>query len=413
MKKQPTQCLPIESLFLRPPKTGRATALLFFSLLPFFPLAQVPAQPTPAPAGLDCYDLFLISRHLLGTQPLGSPYKIIAADANKSNSVTTQDLVAIRKLILFVETEFPNNNTSWRFVDAGYTFPNPANPFTEVFPECAKLDLSSASQTADFIAVKVGDVNGSADPGLFTGSQADERGQALLGLTAVPGRAPVEGDEELSVDFYLDGSAPVAAWQAGLRFDTGRLAFLGASPSPFLDGMDMGCFGLTETASGKVRALWHGRRAEAVEFRGEWPAFTLRFRALAPLEGLEGLFRLDDSVLFNAAFHEGGGAGKLALAHRDGVEGTQLPAGKVLLSAVASPNPFHGELRLAVRLGEAAYLDVTVADASGRLVAAWNEHAGAGQQDIVLRSTDAWGKGIFTWQVRSGRQVLSGQAVRE
>src|SRR5690606_16217771 len=41
--------------------------------------------------GVTTYDLVLISRHILGIQTLNSPYKVIAADANKSNSVTTLD----------------------------------------------------------------------------------------------------------------------------------------------------------------------------------------------------------------------------------------------------------------------------------------------------------------------------------
>ncbi|MBK7410672.1 MAG: hypothetical protein IPJ40_23035 [Saprospirales bacterium] len=84
--------------------------------------------------GVTTYDLVLISRHILGIQPLDSPYKMIAADANKSNSVTTLDMVHIRKVILQIEPGFPNN-TSWRFVDKDYVFPNPSNPFAATFPE--------------------------------------------------------------------------------------------------------------------------------------------------------------------------------------------------------------------------------------------------------------------------------------
>lgn len=72
--------------------------------------------------GVTTWDLVLISRHILGVQLLGSPYKIIAADANANQSVTTLDMVAIRKIILQLESEFPDN-TSWRFVDKDFVFP--------------------------------------------------------------------------------------------------------------------------------------------------------------------------------------------------------------------------------------------------------------------------------------------------
>ncbi len=78
--------------------------------------------------GVNTLDLVLISQHILGLEPLNSPFKMIAADANKSGSITTSDIVELRNLILGVYTEFPNN-TSWRFLDTNFTFPDPANPF--------------------------------------------------------------------------------------------------------------------------------------------------------------------------------------------------------------------------------------------------------------------------------------------
>ena len=113
--------------------------------------------------GVTTYDLVLIRRHILAIQPLDSPYKIIAADANKSNSVTTSDLVAIQKLILNIDTGFPNNE-SWRFVDAAFVFPNPLNPHQTPFPEVKSFNNLFDSRKVDFIGIKTGDVNGSANP---------------------------------------------------------------------------------------------------------------------------------------------------------------------------------------------------------------------------------------------------------
>jgi hypothetical protein len=112
--------------------------------------------------GVTTYDMVLITQHILGILPLDSPYKLIAADANNSSTVSTLDLVAIQKLILILEDNFPNN-TSWRFVDADYVFPDPTNPWVEDFPEIASFnDLAQDELETDFVGVKIGDVNGSA-----------------------------------------------------------------------------------------------------------------------------------------------------------------------------------------------------------------------------------------------------------
>lgn len=121
----------------------------------------VPVHDVQHRTGVSTLDLVMIQRHLLGMSLIESPYKLIAADANRSGSVTASDVVEIRKLILGIYERFPDN-TSWRFVDRNYTFPDPANPFTPVFPESLWLDSVSVFGTkANFRAVKVGDVNGS------------------------------------------------------------------------------------------------------------------------------------------------------------------------------------------------------------------------------------------------------------
>lgn len=114
--------------------------------------------------GVTTFDLVLISKHILGVQPLDNPYKIIAADANKSGAVTTADLLLLRKLILQIENNFPDGET-WRFIKESHEFSNPLNPFEDDFPEVFNFNnLSGTQLNTDFISVKLGDVNSSADP---------------------------------------------------------------------------------------------------------------------------------------------------------------------------------------------------------------------------------------------------------
>ena len=47
--------------------------------------------------GVTTYDLVLISKHILGIEALPSPYKMIAADINNSGSISTIDMVELRK----------------------------------------------------------------------------------------------------------------------------------------------------------------------------------------------------------------------------------------------------------------------------------------------------------------------------
>lgn len=119
-----------------------------------------PASTDDYRNGVNTLDLVKIQRHILGIEPLDSPYKMIAADVSGDERISAADLLHLRKLILGVYGELPNNN-SWRFVDAGYEFADVESPwpFTEVV---AMDEMTADYMDADFIAVKIGDIDGSA-----------------------------------------------------------------------------------------------------------------------------------------------------------------------------------------------------------------------------------------------------------
>jgi hypothetical protein len=112
--------------------------------------------------GVDTRDLSVIQRHILGISTLNSPYNLIAADVTKDNKILASDIAELRKVILGIRNDFPNGNTSWRFVDKKFRFLDPSRPFATVFPELINLNNVNANTTADFVAIKVGDVNLSA-----------------------------------------------------------------------------------------------------------------------------------------------------------------------------------------------------------------------------------------------------------
>jgi hypothetical protein len=113
--------------------------------------------------GLSTFDISELSRYLLGDDIGLTPYQFIAADANNNGAITILDLLEIREVLLGIEDNF-DNNTSWRFVPTDYVFPEPNNPWAEEFPTAASFAPLSGDLEADFIAIKVGDINGSANP---------------------------------------------------------------------------------------------------------------------------------------------------------------------------------------------------------------------------------------------------------
>ncbi|MCC6722963.1 MAG: hypothetical protein IT258_00540 [Saprospiraceae bacterium] len=133
------------------------------------PLTSIkPSLNTNFTNGVTTFDVVLLRRHILDVQKLDSPYKIIAADVNDSFSVSTFDMVLMTKLIIGEIASFPNLN-SWRFVPKNFVFQNPDDPFSMGFPEFINQGFPATELGFDFTAIKVGDVNNSADPSLIMG----------------------------------------------------------------------------------------------------------------------------------------------------------------------------------------------------------------------------------------------------
>lgn len=115
--------------------------------------------------GVTTFDLLLIAKHIDGTDLLSSPYKIIAADIDNSNTIAVEDTMDLRSFILGAITELPISN--YRFVLKSYVFPDPLDPFTPAFPESFSItNLQQDLTGIDFVAIKKGDVNNTwVEPG--------------------------------------------------------------------------------------------------------------------------------------------------------------------------------------------------------------------------------------------------------
>ena len=167
--------------------------------------------------GVTTFDLVLIQQHIIGSSILNSPYKHIAADINQSGTISTLDLVQLRQLILFQITGFQNNQ-SWRFVPADYTFTDPFNPFLDDFPEehtC--YDIQNSELNVNFIAIKIGDVNCTASS-QFQGTTPNKRNpKPVVHLELA--NEQLESGQSYQIPIHLNTEINLGALQFSLQLD--------------------------------------------------------------------------------------------------------------------------------------------------------------------------------------------------
>ena len=340
--------------------------------------------------GVTTFDLVLISKHILGIELLDSPYKMIAADANGSESLTTLDLVKLRALILHIDDELANND-SWRFVDASYVFPNPSNPFATDFPEAADFDNMSSSAQANFVAVKIGDVNGTSSPNSLLGTDT-RSADGVLAFNVED--KEVKAGKEFTVDFRAN-NFEVSGYQFALGFENVELVDVATQ----LEGLTSDNFGFTKLNEGVITTSWNNSRA--VKAEDNEVLFSLTFVAQADVT-LSEVFTLtsrytpgeayNSSELFDVAINFDGST-------------VNSTAFELLQN---TPNPFKAETAIGFNLPEATHVSLKIYDAAGRILKSVEGDYTKGFHTVnVNRNELAGGVGVLYYQLETDKRTAT------
>ncbi len=98
--------------------------------------------------GLNALDLVAIQKHLLGKDTFDLPWQYVAADATNNTLLSVGDIVVLQRLLLGKILNFPSS-PSWRF--------DPPQIIIDPIPSGEPAEI-------EFMCIKIGDLNGTADP---------------------------------------------------------------------------------------------------------------------------------------------------------------------------------------------------------------------------------------------------------
>ena len=205
--------------------TNAAGSYAFGSLSTGSNFEIIPKKDDDYLNGVSTLDLIMIQRHILGIEPLDSPYKIIAADVDGNQMINGVDLVELRKLILGIYVDLPNND-SWRFVSSDYQFLNDLDPWVGNIDETYEIFNLSNNMVVDFIGVKIGDVNTSAITSLVDDPETRSVNQLRLNATHEMTSQNDINSIIISSDTYED----IRGWQATFDYNSDLIDILDVVP---------------------------------------------------------------------------------------------------------------------------------------------------------------------------------------
>lgn len=338
--------------------------------------------------GISTLDIILIAKHILGIQPLSSPYRMIAADVNESGNISTLDVLLLRKLILNIETKLPGDK-SWRFVDAHYVFPQPTNPWAAKFPETIKVkDLHGHLDHQDLIAIKLGDVNGSAGP---ADASARNSGASCFLYANEQYLSP---GEWYNIDFKNTATDQIAGFQFTLEFDPSKLEVSGLRHGLVRNDHT----GLKYMERGKILFSWDATESDWVLPEEVASEVLFGVRVRAPKGGnISELIHIGSSVLAAEAYSNDHELMEVGLQFVG-----ELPEDATYRLMQNRPNPFYEQTTIDFYLPAAGTTSFKVFDANGRMILEKGLELQAGFNQIDLSAGELPAQGVYYYRLEAG-----------
>jgi|GEM_PF-1116462 len=318
--------------------------------------------------GISTLDLIILQQHILGSRKLATPYELIAADINNDKAVNGVDVIELRKLILGIYSELPEN-TSWKFMDG-------SEVLTMVEPWIYREQIEMNSLTTDraeenFIGVKIGDLDGDVIPNAF--NQATElRSNALL--TFKYENAFVRGGEVFLMELNTD-HPDLYGYQFSLDMDRVDLIDI--------EGVDLTeqNYNVTET-----QLVISQNSHSAIDIKDG----VLRLRLRAKREGwIDDLVRMNSSMARAEAYVTSAyEVMDLELYPYDGFELKQNV-----------PNPFADYTTIEYKLPQSGMVTLTLFDIAGRQLKVIESYGQRGLNSMEISKATIGRSGVIYYKL--------------
>ncbi len=347
--------------------------------------------------GLSTFDLVIITKHILGVDTLDSPYKILAADVNNSQSITALDLIQVRKLILSIDTEF-KNSSSWIFVPKSYVFNDPQNPWDEEMPYLLNLNnLREDLNTADFIGVKKGDVNGSAIANSRMAQPRNVKGKFEI----ITKDLAMKAGNEYTIPFTSEELTNIQGYQFTLGFDHTVLEIVDINYGIATEEH----FGLTHVAEGVITTSWNHmgglKSPKAVKATEDLFSIVVRAKSDAILSDM---ISIGSRYTQAEAYNQAGQHLDVALSF-----GERNPAFSGFELYQNNPNPFVNQTQIGFELANAAKVTLSINDVTGKTIKVIRGDFSEGYHNLILEDIPA---GVMYYTLTAGEFTATKKMIK-
>ena len=324
--------------------------------------------------GITVLDIVLVQKHILGLKPFDSPYKYIAADVNDNGKVNGVDIVQIRKALLnYYDDEFPDN-TSWKFVDKSFDF-DESDIFN--YPESVVLnELNQDVLNADLRAVKIADINQSAEVDGFTTTSVETRD--MLSYTLKTAKV---GDK---IAFIAQEDILVSGFQLELNVGNNSISLFEQAALNINEAQ-------VRVLNNTIRIAYHNTTSDQV-VAGD----VLFYIGTDDNEAAINNVSVETMSLYPEMYNDELDVFKLNISTREDV----LNVADVTLYQ-NTPNPFQKSTLISWEMPTTESIDFEIMDNSGRLMMKRTITASKGTNVIELDRNEFQSAGVYFYTIKT------------
>ncbi len=348
--------------------------------------------------GISTYDLLLIQRHILGIQTLEDPYQLIAADVNNSKSVTATDILQLRRLILGIYDEFPQNS-SWKCIDGREKIKDPGQIWG--YREFINLrDIEGETNDLDFLAIKIGDVDRSYQMGQRSNNSAYRSEESS---TFEISNQSFDKGENIEIKMRPGQKDAIIGFQTTLDFNSSDLEYTG-----FKEGsLKISGSHINENNAGIGQLAISWNDDAGIDYNQNEELFTLQFRTKTKGD-LKSNIYFSDKVARSELYTDNLKVKKLKLE----ISELEQDIGTSIELFQNRPNPFTSETVIRFVLPTESEANLSIFETSGRLVHRVHGVYPAGQTDIRIDARDIPVTGTLYYILESNGQRMVKKMVK-
>lgn len=345
--------------------------------------------------GISTLDLVKIQRHILDIEALDSPYKIIAADVNADEAVDGVDLIELRKLILGIYAQLPQND-SWVFVPEAYQFVDPTTPWG--YDTDIDIDaLYTPQMDMDFIAVKVGDVNADVQVYAIGDDEVSSRNASFF-LSSED--VHFQSGDLVAVPMEVEEGIELSGLQLTMEFDPSTFLFVGVDKDAL--EINEGNFALLNDHPGTLTFSIADANGISLELKDN--LLTVYFEAKS--DGvLSEVVKISDKVVRSEVYVGVDETRPVDYLFKANTSGTEFEVFQ------NQPNPFSSETSIAFFTPQSDEVRLEVYNAEGKLILTKKGQFNKGLNEFWIDADELNAQGILIYKLETAKTSITNRMI--